>query len=212
MNDDDNPYNTLSRPEPDWARALRWLDTVCGSRGAVLALDAAPLAPEEITLPQTLTAGERQRLESTLTLLDAVAGQFFDDELMAALRRALLLTFERCPGVVTGARSAALLALGVVWAVGHANGLLHPLGSVTQKELREYLAVTQSGSSVGTEVRSALVGPSPWTAVNRPWTYGGYRTRDYEPLGHVGLLVSSTRRQLVAVRDRALSARAVAAA
>ena len=202
-------------PEPDWSRALRWLDALCGGREAVLALDAVPLAGEieptaglAAELPAEERADRLQRLESCLTLLDATARRFFEEEAGVAFARALLRVHEREPGVVTGARSATLLALGVVWAVGHANGLLYPRGVVTEKELKGYLNVNQSGSTVGYQVRDALVGPYTWQSERQPW---GYRmpssSRELEPLGHADLLVSATRRQLIAVRDRALADR-----
>lgn len=196
------------KPEPDWSRALRWLDSVCGGRDAVLAFDTAPLTPAGLELPEGLPAEHRQRLESCLTLLDATARRLFDDESGVALRRGLLRLYECAPGVVTGSRSASLLALGVAWAVGRANGLLYPRGVVTEKELKPYLNATQSGSTIGAKVRAALAGPFSWGTTDRPWAYGGNRSRDLEPLGHVDLLVSGVRRQLLEVRERALAAEA----
>ena len=192
-------------PEPDWSRALRWLDAVCGGREAVMAFGTAPLSAAGLDLPEGLPADHRQRLESCLTLLDATARRFFDPEAGIALRRGLLRLHERAPGVVVGTRSASLLTLGVVWAVGHANGLLFPRGVVTEKELKPYLNASQSGSTIGARVRDALVGPFAWTRSERPWTYGG-QGRDLEPLGHLDLLVSAVRRQLLEVRERALAA------
>jgi hypothetical protein len=192
------------RPEPEWSRALRWLDSVCGGREAVLSFDTAPLADDGRPLPEGLPADQRQRLESCLTLLDATARRFFDAEAGIALRRGLLRLHERAPGVVVGARSASLLTLGVVWAVGHANGLLHPVGVVTEKELKPYLNATQPGATIGRRVRDALAGPFDWQATSRPWAYGG-QGRDLEPLCHVDLLVSGVRRQLLEVRERALA-------
>ncbi|MDH2412578.1 hypothetical protein [Nocardioides sp. CER19] len=195
------------RPEPDWTQALRWLDSVCGGRDAVLAVDAEPLSDDDLRVPDGVPAGHRQRLESCLTLLDAAARQFFDDEAGVALRRGLLRLYEREPGLVTGARSASQLALGVIWAVGHANGLLHPRGTVTEKQLRPYLNATQPASTLGHQVRDALSGPFRWSTPSRPWGYGG-QPRDLEPLGHADLLVSGVRRQLMGVRERALAAEA----
>jgi hypothetical protein len=194
------------RPEPDWSRAMRWLDSVCGGREAVLALDAAPLRDDGRTIPAGVPEAHRQRLDSCLTLLDGAARRFFDQEAGVALERGLLRLYDRAPGVVTGARSASLLTLGVLWAVGHANGLLHPRGPVTEKELKPYLNATQSGSTIGTKVRDALAGPFEWRSVARPRTYGSGQARDLEPLGHPDLLVSAVRRQLVEVRERALTA------
>lgn len=198
---------SLAEPprEPDWSRALRWLDAVCGGRDAVLAFDTAPLVDDGPGLAEGLPPEHRQRLESCLVLLDATARQFFDDETGIALRRGLLRLYERAPGVVTGARSASLLTLGVVWAVGHANGALFPRGVVTEKQLKPYLNATQGGAAIGGRVRDALAGPFGWGPVERPWAYGG-QPRDLQPLGQVDLLVSSVRRQLLGVRERALAA------
>jgi hypothetical protein len=193
------------RPEPDWSRALRWLDSVCGGREAVLGFDTAPLDGDGLELPAGLPATHRQRLESCITLLDATARRFFGDEARTAFVRALLRVYEREPGTVTSARSAAQLALGVLWAVGRANGLLHPRGVVKEKDLKPYLNVTQSASTLGTQVLDALLGAYPWLSSDRPWRYGGGRSRDLEPLGHVDLLVASARRQLLEVRERALA-------
>lgn len=194
------------RPEPDWSRAMCWLDSVCGGRRAVLALDTAPLCDDGRTIPDGAPAEHRQRLDSCLTLLDATTRRFFDEEAGVALRRGLLRLYERQPGVVTGARSASQLTLGVLWAVGRANGLLYPRGTVTEKELKPYLNASQSGSTVGSKVRDALRGLFDWTPVDRPWTYGDYQPRDLDALGHADLLVSDLRRQLVEVRERALAA------
>lgn len=191
-------------PVPDWSRALDWLAAQCGGRAAVPLLDAAPLSGDDLVLPDDLAPDDRRRLESTLTLLDAVARRFFDEEAGIALRRALLRVHERRRGLVVGARSAPLLALGVVWAVGHANGLLHPSGGVTEKELKAYLNVNGAASTLGRRVRDALCGPYTWDSPDRPWRWrSGTTGRDLEPLGHLDLLTSTTRRQLVAVRERA---------
>lgn len=193
-------------PEPDWARALRWLDRHCGGRDAVLALDDAPLAGSP-ALPDDLEDLPRQRLGSLIAVLDGVACEFFDEEAGIALSRAVLRVFERAPGIVLGTQRSAQVALGVVWAVGHANGLLHPIGAVTERPLKDRLGATQSGSTLGRRVQSALTGPYRWSDVSRPLRYGGYSARDLEPLGHPDLLVSPTRRRLIEVRDRALADR-----
>lgn len=192
------------RPEPDWSRALRWLDGICGGRQAVLALDAAPLTEEGLDLPVGVPAGHRQRLESCATLLDATARRFLDEEAAVALRRALLRLYACEPAVVTGARSAALLTLGVVWAVGRANGWMYPRGTLTEKDLKPYLNATGTAATIGGRVVDGLVGPYRWQTTSRPWSFGG-QSRDLEPLGHLDLLVSGTRRQLLEVRDRALA-------
>lgn len=207
MNDVIRAENRRSIPPtpPDWQQALDWLAAQCGGLQAVEALDDAPLSAVGLDLPRGLEPGERQRLESAATLLDGIARRFFDEEAGIAFRRALLRVFERAPGVVTGARTTASLALGVVCAVGHANGLLYPRGRTTEKALKAYLDVTGSGSTVGDKVQSALRGPYTWD--NPAWPYRWGSSRDLRPLGHLDLLVSGTRRQLLGVRDRAVSTR-----
>jgi len=200
-------------PVPEWQRALDWLAAQCGGHAAVEALDDAPLTGAGLELPAELGVDERRRLESVDTLLDATARRFFDDEAGAAFRRALLRLFERQPALVTGARSASQLALGVVWAVGHANGLLYPLGAVREKDLKAYLNATQGGSTLGDRVRSALRGPYAWEIPDRPWRWrSGSSSRDLAPLGHLDLLTSTLRRQLLTVRDRAYAERDAARA
>jgi hypothetical protein len=194
------------KPVPDWARAMSWLDTVCGGRDAVLRLDTSPLRDDGRSIPDDVPEAHRERLDSCLTLLETTARRFFDEEAGLALHRGLVRLWERAPGVVTGARTVSQLTLGVLWAVGHANGLLYPRGAVTEKELKPYLNASQSGSTVGRKVRDVLAGPFGWSPVERPWSYGGDPSRDLTPLGHPDLLVSAVRRQLVEVRERALAA------
>jgi len=195
-------------PEPDWSRALRWLDAICGGRQAVLDLDTTPLEAHAVEPAREPTDVEAQRLELTEGLLEALAGQFGDSEVAVAFRRGLRRCFECEPGLVMAARSPESLALGVAWAVGHANGLLWPLGRVTETALKQQLGASQSGAMFGSKVEGALAGPFRWQTPELPWDYrfGLRRDRGLKPLGHAGLLVSSCRRQLVEVRDRALSA------
>lgn len=200
-------------PEPDWSCALRWLDGICGGRPSVLALDAAPLT--DLTGPtssgQEPTDVEAERLEATAATLDTLAADLFSPEARVAFRRGLRRAHERQPGLVMAARSVEVLAHGVVWTVGHANGLLWPIGSVKEKDLRLALGTTQAGSTFGARVERALAGPYDWDSTPRPWRYGGSGgSRDLKALGHADLLVSGLRQQLVEVRDRALSAAAAA--
>ena len=202
-------------PEPAWSTARRWLASLCGGPDAVDALDASPLG-EAPDLPEPDDTAARQRLAATARLLDDLAERVFvDEEVAVAFRRALLLVWERRPEIVRGARSAALLASGVCWAVGRANGLLWPAGQVRDKDVRAVLATTQSGSSYGSKVRSALTGPYAWQAAARPYGYDGYHraeSRELLPLGHPSLLLGRTRARLVEVRARAEAERARAAA
>lgn len=199
-------------PEPDWSCALRWLDGICGGRPAVLSLDTAPLTdlPDLTSCGQQPTEAEEERLDDTAAILDTLAADLFTAEARVALRRGLRRAYERNPGLVMAARSAEVLALGTIWVVGHANGLLWPIGSVREKDLKLALGTTQAGSIFGTKVERALAGPYRWDLAARPWRYGGSGgSRDLKALGHADLLVSDLRQQLVEVRDRALSAAAV---
>lgn len=203
----------VPEPEPDWSCALRWLDAICGGRERTLALDSAPLTdPPRAAFPQPAgPEAEAERLEVTAAILDTLAADLFTPEAGVAFRRGLRRAYERQPGVVVAARSVETLAHGVVWAVGHANGLLWPLGSVREKDLKLALGTTQAGAALGAKVERALAGPYDWDSPARPWQYGGsWRSRDLKALGHADLLVSGLREQLVEVRDRALSAKAAA--
>jgi hypothetical protein len=120
------------------------------------------------------------------------------------MRRALVLVWEASPDTVRRARSAAALAGGVIWAVGKANDLFTRRG-VTQSAVQRLLGLSSSISTLGPGIQRELRGFALFT---------GFRPRgvpDLLPLGRPELLTSSTRRLLIAVRDRAEEAKRAAA-
>ena len=145
-------------PVPTYERALGWLDDVCGGREAVLALDAEPLVDDGRDLPEAPTRQAQSRLAAVAELLDAVGQKWFDDETSHALRRALLLVWEREPEVVMDAATAAHVAGGICWAVGKANALYRPQGERTMGRIKEALALSVTISTYGKVVERALVG------------------------------------------------------
>lgn len=191
-------------PPPRHERAQQWLADVCGGRAAVAALTAAPLTDDAIDLPTEYDerAG-RERMESTAELLDAVAERCFDTESSFAFRHALLALWAEEPEVVTRPASASNLAGGICWAVGKANGLFHPVGSLRVGRVQEALALRSPASAYGTAVAGALrgfrgLGTDPW---GRP-----PGVPDLLPLGRPDLLLGVTRERLVRVRERARAA------
>jgi len=177
---------------------------VCGSREAVLALDADPLVDDGRDLPEAPTRQAQSRLAAVAELLDAVGRTWFDDETCHALRHALLLVWEREPAVVMDAATAAHVAGGICWAVGRANALYRPQGERTMGRIKEALALHVTISTYGKVVERALVG------YRDPAGPGGWRPEGPEllPLGHPELLLAEVRRRLLRVRERALEARA----
>lgn len=204
----------LDQPEPAqppaWVDAMRWLDAHCGGREAVLRLDTLPLSGPLPAVPD----GEPEVLErfgAIAELLDTAATRFFDGpegEVRLALRRALALATRRRGSLLTSER-AVRAALGVVWAVGKANGLLHPIGVVTERTMREFLGSDASASPVGRKVQTAIRGAYSWADGDRPtWRWPAVAD-GLVPLGQPGLLTAHTRSLLLEVRERALQEAAV---
>lgn len=198
----------LPPPRPPYAQVLDWLAAVCGGPAAVAELDDAPLTDDRIDLPADLPdVRSRHRLESAAELLDSVCAALFDAETSYAARYALLALWAETPELVLGSPSAAHLAGGILWAVGKANGCYRPRGGRTQSSVQQALALTQAISGPGGQVARALRGLL--ATVDRPSCAWGW-IPDLEPLGDPGLLTSTTRRQLVRLRDRAVRDRATA--
>ncbi|UDY23813.1 hypothetical protein [Nocardioides sp. Kera G14] len=196
---------------PDWVAAMNWLDAHCGGRQAVLTLTAAPLSGPLPGLPGGLEQAELERYLAVAELLDAAAERFFGGsggEVHLALRRALVLLAERRSAVLTAER-AVRTALGVVWTVAKANGLLHPTTALTEKTVREFLGSDAAASPVGQKIRTALRSAYSWADGDRPtWRWPSMeRPADaLTPLGQPGLLTAHTRSRLLEVRERALQA------
>ncbi|MFT4262631.1 MAG: hypothetical protein QM572_04565, partial [Nocardioides sp.] len=173
---------------PAWVGAMEWLDAHCGSRQAVLTLTREPLTGPLPEPPIDLDAAGGARFRAIAELLDAVSERFYDGpggEVRLALRRALLLGFERRPGVFAGERPARA-ALGVVWAVAKANGLLHPTTALTERTVREFLGSDAAAAPVGRKVQTALRSVYSWSGSDRPgwrWPAAGGPADSLAPLG-----------------------------
>jgi hypothetical protein len=183
--------------------ALSWLDSRCGGREAVLALDAAPLVDDGRDLPEAATAQAQSRLAAVAELLEVVGDQWFDTETTCALRTALLTVWEREPEVLLEAASAAQVAGGICWAVGKANGLYRPQGERTMGRIKEALALHATISTYGRVVQRALVG---YRDLAETVWWRPSELPDLLPLGHSQLLLGEVRSRLVRVRERALEA------
>jgi hypothetical protein len=193
-------------PEPPaYERALAWLRSLVGGAEALASLDEKPLVGAP-TVSDGLPLPARRRWEETQSLTDTVAGSVLDDEeIRAALRVALALTWRSQPSIVTSAKSAAHLAAGLLCVVGKANGLFSPVGPHTQREVAEALGLKGSLGQRAPGLESALVGFRERGC--RP-----YQLPDLMALGEARLLTSGTRRDILRWRDRALSAQQEAGA
>lgn len=184
----------------EYERALQWLESVCGGPDAVRALEADPLRGP-VPLPDHPRVGE------VAGLLTRIAEEFFDAETGLAFRRALARVWAHDPGLVTAPVAAAYVAAGVAWAVGEANGIVGADHRLTASRLKYALETPGTPSTYARPIRKALQGLWEW----RPEQ--GARARLAAPLpalsalGHLDLLTSRTRAQLVRVREHALAAR-----
>lgn len=181
-------------PRKEYEQALDWLAAACGGPAGVRALDTRPLAGP-VPLP------EDQRVREVAGLLDAVAGQLFDAETGWAFRRGLARVWEVDPGLVTAPVVPAYVAAGVAWAVGEANGSVGASRRVTSGRLKYALELSGSPATYARPIRAALRGPWEWHPDP------GRGAPAMSTLGHLDLLTSRTRAQLVRVREHALAAR-----
>ena len=195
-------------PPAPHERVANWLAGVCGGGAAVDALTDEPLGDARIDLPTEYPDhADRERVEAVADLLDAVAERRFDTETSYAFRHALLALWAEDPDVVTRAASAAHVAGGICWAVGKANGLFSPVGSMRVGVVQDALALRSPASSYGGTVRTALLGfrNQPVGHWSRP-----AGVPDLLALGRCDLLLGVTRARLLRIRDRARAAAAAA--
>lgn len=194
-------------PPAPHERVSQWLVGVCGGRAAVDALTDEPLDDDRIDLPTEYPhPADRERVEATAELLDAVAERCFDAETSYAFRHALLALWAEDPDVVTRAASAAHVAAGICWAVGKANGLFNPAGATRVRAVQDALALRSPASSYGGTVRIALIG---FRSTVGQWGRPS-GVPDLLALGRSELLLGDTRARLIRLRDRARSAAAAA--
>lgn len=180
-------------PRKEYERALEWLEAACGGPVRLRLLDTRPLTGP-VALP------EDRRVVEVAGLLDGVARQLWDAETGWAFRRGLARVWEVDPGLVTAPVLPAYVAAGVAWAVGEANGVVGPGRQVTSSRLKQALEVPGSPATYARPIRAALRGLWQWRVERGPTTPAMIT------LGHLDLLTSTTRMQLVRVREHALAA------
>ncbi|MBF4163262.1 hypothetical protein [Nocardioides acrostichi] len=189
---------------PRWQLALDWLGDRVGGAEAVARLHGE--AFDEPELPSDcLRLAQRERIGHVAELLDAVAALRHDADLGVALRQALVALWRSDPDLVDHAVSARSVAGGLAWAVGKANGLLHPQGTWRSGELRDALGLTSSPAAMGRSVQAALFG------LREPARCSWWRPEgesDLLALGHAEVLLPEVRVRLVRLRDRAYAVRA----
>ena len=190
---------------PAHERLLRWLQGLVGGSSALEAIDCEPLARLTPIDLETLPLGTRHRHEGLLALVDRVTG--VDEELDVALANALRLAHDLDPTFWGTFTSAGQAAAALVWAVGKANALFTPDGSLRQKDVASQLGLPGQLSGAGRRVESLLVG-APGLLGPRPHGLG---CPDLLALGTPVLLTSSTRRLIVRLRDQAVRAGEAAA-
>jgi hypothetical protein len=177
---------------------LRWLDAQVGGRETLLALDAHPLEPRTLQLPD-LEAGVAVRARAIGAECDRVARKVFaDEELGSALRRLWEAVLVADPGML-GRSSRDDTAVGaLVWAAAQANGLLGPEGRLLARELWPRLGVPASAAGRGAALLERLA-PGASLLVAPP---GAPRLR---AAGRPDVLLASTRELLVTRRDGLLA-------
>lgn len=142
-------------------------------------------------------------------LVEQVAQQWFDDETLVALQRAMLLTLDQQEPCIQQ-WSAALTVGATAWAVGKANGLFGPQ-RMTQREVLHSIGIEtwvgQQGATVAQLLRRGTSTAPP--VVSRrvgPWGYvdpgPAHTFQKLTPLGRPELLLGATRSLVIGLRDR----------
>lgn len=183
---------------PPHERVLRWLDDVVGGRIALLALDDEALAPRSRP-PGSDPVHDRVE--------DQVAQQCrrrFDEEFRVAVCAALDALWELDRAQVQG--DGSQVVAGLCWLVGRANGRVGTGTAVTQAVLKSDLGLRVSPGARAARFRERLRDLRP-PAPPRP-----AQCPDLLELGRADVLLSSTRRDLIRLRDRALAAATAVAA
>ena len=184
------PHYEPSEPlPPPYERVLTWLDSVVGGRVALLALDDEPLP--EIPAPT---------VDDTVDeLIVRVADTYFGHEFLAAVRAALA-TVRMADTDLPAQATAGEIAAGLCWLVGRANGLVGAGTDVTQKALKETLWLGTAPTRRASRLKMCLRDLSAPHCV---------RPSDCPELLELGVptyLTSATRRRLIVLRDRAVTA------
>lgn len=189
---------------PPHERVLRWLDDVVGGRIALLALDDEPLAPRPRPRPPGTGAGPAAAHDRLEGLVAEQCRRRFDEEFRIAVLVVLDALWELDRSQVEG--DPAQVVAGLCWLVGRANGRVGAGTAVTQGVLKGDLGLRVSPGTRATRFRERLRDLRP-PAPPRP-----SQCPDLVELGRVDVLLGSTRRDLLRLRDRALEAATMVAA
>lgn len=185
-----------SPPAPAHERVLAWLDAMVGGRRALLDLDDEPLSERTDGV-----AADHPPYDAAVDLLERTARDVFrDDEVGVAARGLLDRVWTEDPDLLTVRRTVPQVAGGVLWLVGRANGLFGQAPAVRQKDVQRTLWLSQPLSTAGRSVERCV---QP-LGLDRPARPSG--VPPLEPCGDARLLTSTTRRELVRWRERALEA------
>jgi hypothetical protein len=183
-------------PPPRHVQALAWLDEVAGSREALLAMTASPVALPRLGDHLDPVVDEPWLVADEL--LSDLRESLLPSDLAPPLRACLLLVRDRLPELA-GRMTPDRLAAGIVWVVGKANAAIGPEGPVTQVRIAGHLGTT-SLNACGQQVLGH-VRRLGWPT-HRPWDCG---VPPLLAVGRVELLSASVRRDLVELRDRSLA-------
>jgi hypothetical protein len=187
-----------SPPHDQRERELLWLEALVGGRAALLALDDRPLVPRPLDVAG-LSLAHQHRARAISAECDRLAVKVFAcDELVAAGRHLFESVLTADSGMLGRSTRDDTATGALVWAVGHANGLIGPAGSLLARELWPRLGVSPSAAGRGTAMLARLA-PGTDQLVAPP---GAPRLR---ATGVPGALLGATRALLVARRQDALA-------
>lgn len=200
------PPEPVPPEPPGYEKQLAWLGTIVGGDEALLALDLAPLVPEELDL-SGVRAELQQRVARLVDAAEEVLEPAVGDEGVAVARRLLPRAVQAAPGLLSTDRDD-ILAGALVHAVAQGNGLLGPDRPLPGRVVMSLCGLRSSPAQRAQAIVQAL-GVGWWPGHAGGWAY--LRQPDVWPLGSPDLLVSGFRRQLARMRDVALSMRERAA-
>ncbi|HEY3527952.1 MAG TPA: hypothetical protein VGK78_02290 [Nocardioides sp.] len=191
----------VSPPAPPLhVQVLSWLDAAVGGRDQLLALHAGPLVDEGFEPAPELRPDHRERLATTVDLLDRAAGELRVADSRPLLMNTLRSAWDADAETVLEMGDAGRVAAGVCWLAAKANGLLGPGGTTTQTSLQHVLGCRTQLAVPGREIRLLLAGYRPEPVRPTP------TLPDLVLVGRADLLTAATRRRLVRARDQALAA------
>lgn len=189
-------------PEPPrHERELGWLARLVGGHDVLDRLPVDPLPADESLELATVPIRLRERVQVISEQADDVAARLFDDEVRTACRRLLVRAVTAEPGLLREPSRDDVVPAAVLWAVGKANDLLGPGRQMPVSAVTALCGLKSAPTERGKAFAHAVAGP-------RGVAFGRYQygaDPDVLELGSADLLVSRFRRQLVRLRDLAVT-------